>query len=141
MVGMMKELVVVKPFVKFLITDLHTVAELGLRIPGRGHNGKGLVFRGHDEFEHSSNQGNFLELLKFLADHDEEVKGVTLDNAPQNLLIGLDIQKDIVSAAAFETVKAIVKDLDDSIFSVLVDEARNISIKEQMAVTIRYVER
>ncbi|XP_058192126.1 uncharacterized protein LOC131309524 [Rhododendron vialii] len=103
---------------------------------------QGLAFRGHDESEHSSNQGNFLELLKFLADHNEKVKGVALDNAPQNLkLIASDIQKDIISAAAFDTMKAIVKDLGDSLFSVLVDEARDISIKEQMAVAIWYVDR
>ncbi|XP_058208074.1 uncharacterized protein LOC131321076 [Rhododendron vialii] len=103
---------------------------------------QGIAFRGHDESEHSSNQGNFLKLLKFLADQNEEVKGVALDNAPQNLkLISPNIQKDIVSAAAFETMKAIVKDLDDSLFSVLVDEAGDISIKEQMAVAIRYMDK
>ena len=35
---------------------------------------QGLPFRGHDEFEHSSNQGNFLELLKFLSDQNEVVR-------------------------------------------------------------------
>ncbi|KAI8558542.1 hypothetical protein RHMOL_Rhmol04G0102900 [Rhododendron molle] len=84
----------------------------------------------------------FLALLRFLADHNEEVKGVTFDNAPQNLkLTSPKIQKDIVSAAATETIKAIVGDLDGALFSVLVDEACDISIKEQMAIAIRYVDK
>jgi hypothetical protein len=34
---------------------------------------QGLAFRGHDESEESSNRGNFIELLKFLAGNSEEV--------------------------------------------------------------------
>ena len=43
---------------------------------------QGIAFRGHDESENSSNQGNFLELLRFLADHNQDIKAVTLKNAP-----------------------------------------------------------
>ena len=101
---------------------------------------QGLAFRGHDESESSSNQGNFLELLKFLTEHNEDVKSVALNNAPQNLkLVAPEIQKDIVSVAASETINVIIKDLGDALFSILIDEARDISIKEQMAVVIRYV--
>ncbi|XP_028061118.1 zinc finger MYM-type protein 1-like [Camellia sinensis] len=101
-----------------------------------------LVFRGHDESENSSNQGNFLELLKFLADHNEDVKVVTLSNAPQNLkLTSPDIQKGIVNVAAFETINVIIRDFGDALFSILIDEARDISIKEQMGVVIRYVDK
>ncbi|XP_028070321.1 zinc finger MYM-type protein 1-like [Camellia sinensis] len=103
---------------------------------------QGLAFRGHDESEKLSNQGNFLELLKFLADHNEDVKVVTLSNAPQNLkLTSPDIQKDIVNVAAFETINVIIRDLGDALFSILIDEAREKSIKEQMAVVIRYVDK
>uniref|UniRef100_A0A2N9H4F1 TTF-type domain-containing protein n=1 Tax=Fagus sylvatica TaxID=28930 RepID=A0A2N9H4F1_FAGSY len=57
---------------------------------------QGLAFRGHDESEDSSNQGNFLELLRFLADHNEDIKAVTLRNALENnMLISPAIQKDI----------------------------------------------
>ena len=51
------------------------------------------------------------------------------------------IQKDIVSAAAMETISVIISDLGDALFSILIDEARDISIKEQMAVVIRYVDK
>lgn len=46
---------------------------------------QGLPFRGHDESTASLNHGNFLELLRFLADHNEDINRVTLDNAPENL--------------------------------------------------------
>ncbi|XP_057471076.1 uncharacterized protein LOC130759880 [Actinidia eriantha] len=37
---------------------------------------QGLAFRGHDESEESINQGNFLALLHFVADHNEDIKKV-----------------------------------------------------------------
>ncbi|XP_028093165.1 uncharacterized protein LOC114293326 [Camellia sinensis] len=69
-----------------------------------------------------------------------DVKVVALSNAPQNLeLTSPDIQKDIVNVTTFETINVIIRDLGDALFSILIDEAHNISIKEQMAVVIRYV--
>nr|XP_011462100.1 PREDICTED: uncharacterized protein LOC101307575 [Fragaria vesca subsp. vesca] len=89
---------------------------------------QGLAFRGHDESNNSSNQGNFLELLQFLADHDEQVRAVALHNAPENLkMTSSMIQKDIVNAAAVETINAIIADMDNALFSILVDEARDVS--------------
>ncbi|KAH9737433.1 TTF-type domain-containing protein [Citrus sinensis] len=84
---------------------------------------QGLAFRGHDEYEESSNRGNFLELLKFLADHNEDIKVVTLENAP----------------SFFKTTNAIIREMGDAFFSILVDESRDVSIKEQMVVVLRYV--
>ncbi|XP_028075464.1 zinc finger MYM-type protein 1-like [Camellia sinensis] len=96
---------------------------------------QGLAFHGHDEYEKSSSQGNFLELLKFLADYNEDVKAVALSNAPQNLkLTAPDIQKDIVSVAVFETINVICRELNDALFSLLIDEARDISIKQMVVV-------
>ena len=43
---------------------------------------QGLAFRGHDESKSSSRQGIFLKLLKFLAEHNKDVKFVALNNAP-----------------------------------------------------------
>ncbi|XP_016199774.1 zinc finger MYM-type protein 1-like [Arachis ipaensis] len=50
-----------------------------------------------------------------------------------------DMATDIVRAAASETTKVIVNDLGDELFAVLIDEARDISIKEKMLVCLRYV--
>nr|XP_016460368.1 PREDICTED: uncharacterized protein LOC107783855 [Nicotiana tabacum] len=51
------------------------------------------------------------------------------------------IQKDIVSACAQETVKAIIDDLDGDYFEILVDESKDISHHEQMALALRYVDK
>ena len=78
---------------------------------------QGLAFRGHNESEHSSNQGNFLELLRFLTDRNEDIKDAVLKNAPENLkLTSPEIQKDIVTVASIETCNAIVTCLGDALF-------------------------
>ena len=102
---------------------------------------QGIAFRGHDESENSSNQGNFLELLRFLADHNQDIKAVTLKNALENLkLTAPEIQNDIVITIEIETLNVIVKDLGNAIFSILVDESRDLLGKEQMVVVLRYVD-
>ena len=49
------------------------------------------------------------------------------------------IQKDLCKACVDLTSKAIIEDIGDRNFLVLVDEARYAFIKEQMAVILRYV--
>ncbi|CAI0479229.1 unnamed protein product [Linum tenue] len=101
---------------------------------------QGQALRGHDESESSKNRGNFIELLKFHARGREGVESVVLRNAPKNLqMTSPDIQKDIVHAIASEVTKQIICDIGDDVFSILVDEARDTSIKEQMAIVLRYV--
>ncbi|GJV27274.1 zinc finger MYM-type protein 1-like protein [Tanacetum coccineum] len=101
---------------------------------------QGISFRAHDESDDSINMGNFKELHKFLIEHSEEPKKSILLNAPKNnKLTSHDIQIDIASACASETTKVIVDDIGDACFSILVDECRDVSTKEQMAIVIRYV--
>ncbi|KAM6569030.1 hypothetical protein CsatB_017015 [Cannabis sativa] len=74
---------------------------------------QGLAFRGHDE-----------------------------SNAPENLkLTSPDIQFDIINAATVETMNIIIKDIRDSFFSILIDESRDNSTKEQMAIVLHYVDK
>ncbi|XP_042396640.1 zinc finger MYM-type protein 1-like [Zingiber officinale] len=102
---------------------------------------QGNSFRGHDETESSLNPSNFLILLEFLCAHNKEINYVILKNAPKNCkLTSLDIQKDIVRACATETINVIIKDIGNSLFSILVDESRDVSMKEQMSVVLRYVD-
>lgn len=103
---------------------------------------RGLACRAHDEIEDSKNPDNFIDLLKFLPENNVEADNVVRKNAPENLkLTAPSIQKDIVNACAIETVNVIVSDLGDSFFSILVDESRDISIKEQIVVAVRYVDK
>jgi hypothetical protein len=103
---------------------------------------QGLAFRGHDESKESSNRGNFIELLKFLAGNSEEVNKYVLDNAPGNCtLTSPDIQKQIIHCCALETRKKIIEDLGDEPFAILADESSDISHKEQLALCLRYVDK
>ncbi|XP_019229521.1 PREDICTED: zinc finger MYM-type protein 1-like [Nicotiana attenuata] len=100
----------------------------------------GFPFRGHDESEDSEYKGIFLELLKFHGDKHPDVGKVILRHAPKNdMMICPTIQKEIVYACAKETIKAIIKDLDGDYFGISVDESKDISHKEQMALVLRYV--
>ncbi|XP_048435489.1 zinc finger MYM-type protein 1-like [Pyrus x bretschneideri] len=104
---------------------------------------QGLSFRGHDESDTSNNRGNHLELMQFLADHDEKIKALVLDKALGNLkLIAHSIQKDLVHSCSVKTIKTIISDMKNArFFSLLVYEARDVSIKEQMTVVLRYVDK
>ncbi|XP_009781353.2 uncharacterized protein [Nicotiana sylvestris] len=98
----------------------------------------GLSFRGHDESDSSKNKGLFLGLLEWLAKRLPEVDRVILKHAPKNdMMTSPKIQKDIVSACAKESVKAIINDLDGDYFGILVDESKDISHHEQMGLALR----
>ena len=74
-----------------------------------------------------------------MGDHNESINEV-LQRALKNWkLTHHDIQKDIVNIIARETSKAIIKNLDNGFFSILVDESCDISVKEQMVLVLRYV--
>jgi Domain of unknown function (DUF4371) len=49
------------------------------------------------------------------------------------------IQKDIANASAEETIKEVIAEFGAGLFSVMVDESRDVSVKEQMAFVIRFV--
>ncbi|XP_049364333.1 uncharacterized protein LOC125829108 [Solanum verrucosum] len=96
----------------------------------------GFPFRGHDESEGSEYKSAFLELLKWYGDRSFDVGRVILGN---DMMICPTIQKDIVEACAKETTKAIIEDLDGDYFGILIDESKDVSHKEQMALILRYV--
>jgi hypothetical protein len=101
---------------------------------------QGLSFRGHNESEESSNRGNFIELLKWLATNNVEVDKYVLKNAPGNCtLTSPDIQKDIIQCCAMETRKHIVQEIEDEYYTILADESSDVSHKEQLALCLRYV--
>jgi hypothetical protein len=51
------------------------------------------------------------------------------------------IQKDITNVAASKTLNAILKNFGESSFAILVDESRDISVKKQLAIVLRYVDK
>ena len=99
-----------------------------------------LAFRGHDESKTSKNKGNFREMLEWYRKKHPKAALVTGENAPGNNQMSCPIvQKDLVRACAEETSELIKNEIGDRCFAVLVDEARDASIKEQMAVVVRYI--
>ncbi|XP_042425762.1 uncharacterized protein LOC122013568 [Zingiber officinale] len=71
---------------------------------------------------------------------NEEVSKVVNQNAPgNNQMISPTIQKDLTHACASEITLSIIKDIGNNVFSLMVDESRDISVKEQMGVVLRYV--
>ncbi|KAJ0495399.1 putative transcription factor and/or regulators TTF-type(Zn) family [Helianthus annuus] len=102
----------------------------------------GLPFRGHDESEASLYRGHFIEFLKLFEQINEEIAKYILSNAPKNCqMTAPSIQKDICNCFAEEVLKMIFEELGDDVFSLLVDESRDISKKEQMAVVLRFVDK
>ncbi|XP_076904605.1 uncharacterized protein LOC143560113 [Bidens hawaiensis] len=101
-----------------------------------------LSFRGHDESEISLYRGHFIELLKLFGVINEEIDKVILSNAPRNnQMTAPSIQKEICNCFAAEVLKKIFDELGDDFFSILVDESRDVSKKEQMAMVLRYVDK
>ena len=74
-----------------------------------------------------------------MGDQNESINEVLQKVLKNCKLTHHDIQKDIMNAIARETFKTIIKYLDSGFFSILVDKSRNISMKEQMALVLRYV--
>ena len=110
------------------------------------------AFRGHDESDSSLNRGNFLEMIDWHKKRNDEVRLAFEELCPLNAQMlspdiqkdlcsafARDIQKDLCSAFAREVKKVIKKEIGDKLFSILIDESRDISIADQMAVIVRLV--
>ena len=52
-------------------------------------------------------------------------------------MTSLDIQKEIANVATIETINAIIKDIGNSLFAIIVDESCDMSTKEQLAIALR----
>ncbi|XP_042423624.1 zinc finger MYM-type protein 1-like [Zingiber officinale] len=101
---------------------------------------QGCAFRGNDESLSSSNRGNFLELVKAFAKMSTEINEVVLENAPKNAqYIAPEIQKEILHIMANRVRQMIRKEVGDKVFCILVDEAQDISKREQMTIILRFV--
>ena len=101
---------------------------------------QGFPFTGHDESEESENRGNFLELVKFATTLNETIAKVVLENALGNQIMTAPIiQKDIVNSAARETLDAIIKELGNDLFGILLDGY--VSHKEQMVHVLYFVDK
>ncbi|XP_050248602.1 uncharacterized protein LOC126695841 [Quercus robur] len=100
------------------------------------------AFRGHDESLDSKNRGNFIELIKLTSTFNDKVASVVLENAPGNAkYTSPTIQKEILHILANNVRNAIREEIGDAKFCILVDEARDESKREQMAIILRFVDK
>ncbi|XP_022031981.1 zinc finger MYM-type protein 1-like [Helianthus annuus] len=101
-----------------------------------------LPFCGHDESEESNSQGIFLSVLKLISTNHSEIGKYTLGKAKKNnKLTSPMIQKEIIECFAKEVTKNICEEIKDDVFGLLVDESSDVSMKEQMAVVVRFVDK
>ena len=76
-----------------------------------------------------------MEMLEWYRKKDPKAALVTNENAPRNNQMSSPmVQKDLARACVEETSELIKSEIGDRWFAVLVDEARDASIKEQMVI-------
>ena len=98
--------------------------------------------RGHDESLDSKNMGNFIELIKFTSTFNDKVASVVLENSPRNAkYTSPTIQNEILHILASNVRNTIREEIGDAKFCILVDEARDESKREQMAIILRSVDK
>ena len=98
---------------------------------------QGEPFRGHDESETSLNKGNFLEFLDWYKQRNEEVRQAFEGCNKNSKMTSGTIQKELAECCAQAVTKVIKEEMSGCLFSILIDESRDISVKEQMAIIVR----
>ncbi|XP_042432463.1 zinc finger MYM-type protein 1-like [Zingiber officinale] len=95
--------------------------------------------RGHDESSSSQNCGNFIEKLKLLGKSNASIGDVILEKALGNAkYTSPEVQKEILHIIGNRVRNKIRAEIGDSKFCILVDEAKDISNKEQMSIILRF---
>ncbi|XP_031259938.1 uncharacterized protein LOC116118104 [Pistacia vera] len=85
-----------------------------------------------------------MELLKFLSNHNDDIKKAELGNALKNhQMTAPKIQRQLTSVCAHLTTKKIIAEIvrDKQSFSLLVDESHDVAVKEQMTIVFCYVDK
>lgn len=77
-------------------------------------------------------------MLGWYKERNEEVRCAFDMACPQNAqMTSPTIQKELAECCAAEVTKAIKQEMAGRLFTVLIDESRDISVKAQMAVVVR----
>uniref|UniRef100_A0A1X7UXG9 DUF4371 domain-containing protein n=1 Tax=Amphimedon queenslandica TaxID=400682 RepID=A0A1X7UXG9_AMPQE len=129
--GRRKEVEENRQYVMILIETLHYCAQQGVAL--RGH-------REVDTEDTDINLGNFLSLINLQSGHIELLKKC-LTSGPRNAsLLGNHYQNNILSILAEGVLNYIKEDLRAAkYFTLIVDETKDISKKEQLTLILRYV--
>lgn len=100
-----------------------------------------IALRGHDESVKSPNIGNFLEILKLIVSHDE-VLNDRLTCGPRNAVYTSPIIHNELLHIMGEMVQNTIcsKIQEAGLFSILVDESKDYSKKEQLTLISRCID-
>ena len=100
-----------------------------------------LALRGHHESQLSSNRGNFLEILQVVAKHDKIVEDRIMCGPRNATYTSAGIQNSILKILGDIVRNVVCNGVKEAeMFSLLVDETKDLSKKEQMAIVLRYVD-
>uniref|UniRef100_A0A1X7T5A4 DUF4371 domain-containing protein n=2 Tax=Amphimedon queenslandica TaxID=400682 RepID=A0A1X7T5A4_AMPQE len=104
---------------------------------------QGIPLRGHCEVEHddsSINVGNFLSFLKLHSRHIELLQS-RMTSGPKNAtLLSHDYQNSMLSILAKSVLDYIINEMKEAhYFTIMVDETKDISKKEQLTLILRFV--
>ena len=97
--------------------------------------------RGRDESVMSKNRDNLIEKISLMAKLNVEINDIVLEKAPRNAkYTSLMIQKYILHILATKVREQICEEVGNAKFCILVDEAKDASNKEHMAIVLRFVD-
>ncbi|CAF3819629.1 unnamed protein product, partial [Rotaria sp. Silwood1] len=98
-----------------------------------------ISFRGHQEDENSSNQGNFLEFLRWASTTDPAIKSILEDSAGNATYLSHDIQNELINVMSNEIREEISFMLNKNKYALMADECRDVSGTQQLSIVIRFV--
>lgn len=101
---------------------------------------QGLPFRGHSEDDEGDNKGNFLEAIDLLAaESGKEGGGALRQDRRYGQYSSPESQNEMIKVFGEKIKKIIVEEVKEAgYFSILVDETKDLSKKEQLAILVRY---
>ena len=105
---------------------------------------QGLAFRGHREYQGlgcpSTNEGNFLELMKLVAKYDSLLEQHLLTSDRNATYLSPDIQNELIQSLSAQVLSNIVSEINEArYFAVIVDSTIDISRIDQFSLSLRYV--
>lgn len=101
---------------------------------------QGIAFRGHDESDESVNPGNLKATMFLLSRHVPVVAQRLSEFKSSATWLCAAFQNEIIHFLASEVRSMIEKELHEAkYFTVLVDETKDISKREQLSIAFRYV--
>ena len=101
---------------------------------------QGIIFRGRDESVSSTNHENFLEILNLPISYSKKLTEVVI-TAPKNATYtSRKVHKQNLRVFSTKVKEIICDEIGDAKFCLIVDETRDESMKEQMAIVLRFVD-